>query len=313
MSWWARLCFLLIAIGFYPTSLPASAPLLPFELQFNGLTSAYKVIAVSLMPQETLVISVPGAAGRDVFELKSWEQNDGPSKPPWKLRAPSKPALYPLRIRHLASGEEALLQVFVMRPLVDLVDGQLNGYLVGEYPKQPLRGQAIYRPPKGMIEMTPELADVPVSPHYTLGQFPSKQQSAWPRYLILRTRLLLKLEFLTAEAQRAELLQGHFSIMSGFRTPAYNAAIGNRRYSRHLWGGAADIFIDEAPRDGLMDDLNRDGKHDRGDAEMLARFVEQLSRQPGWSPFVGGLGIYGPNNVHAGFIHVDVRGFAARW
>ena len=34
-----------------------------------------------------------------------------------------------------------------------------------------------------------------------------------------------------------------FHIMSGYRTPYYNGAIGNVRYSRHVWGGAADIFF----------------------------------------------------------------------
>jgi acetyl-CoA carboxylase carboxyltransferase component len=47
-----------------------------------------------------------------------------------------------------------------------------------------------------------------------------------------------------------------FVVMSGYRTPFYNAAIGNVPYSRHVWGGAADIYIDDAPRDGEMDDLN---------------------------------------------------------
>jgi len=49
-----------------------------------------------------------------------------------------------------------------------------------------------------------------------------------------------------------------FHVMSSFRTPSSNRAIGNVAYSRHVWGDAAHIFID-ADEDGVMDDLNRDG------------------------------------------------------
>ena len=30
---------------------------------------------------------------------------------------------------------------------------------------------------------------------------------------------------------------------------------GNVKYSRHVYGGAADIFIDENPKDEMMDDF----------------------------------------------------------
>lgn len=51
------------------------------------------------------------------------------------------------------------------------------------------------------------------------------------------------LEKVNAQGYRWET----FCVMSGYRTPYYNKAIGNVRYSRHLWGDAADIFIDENP------------------------------------------------------------------
>jgi len=45
----------------------------------------------------------------------------------------------------------------------------------------------------------------------------------------------------------------------------YNRAMGNVPYSRHLRGESADIFADEHPEDGIMDDLKRDGNIERSD------------------------------------------------
>jgi hypothetical protein len=102
-------------------------------------------------------------------------------------------------------------------------------------------------------------------------------------------------------------------VMSGYRTPFYNAAIGNVPYSRHVWGGAADIYIDDAPRDGEMDDLNADGRIDRADAEWLAAFIDDLSDEGRFGTGIGGIGIYDSNEAHGPFVHVDTRGFRARW
>ena len=101
--------------------------------------------------------------------------------------------------------------------------------------------------------------------------------------------------------------------MSGYRTPFYNRAIGNVKYSRHLWGGAADIFIDEDPKDGTMDDLNRDGIINYKDAAVLYDIVDDLYGKPFYRIFMGGLGRYKKTANHGPFVHVDVRGFRARW
>ena len=101
--------------------------------------------------------------------------------------------------------------------------------------------------------------------------------------------------------------------MSGFRTPLYNGSIGNQSvYSRHLWGGAADIFLDK-DGDGVMDDLNRDGHSDFADARIPFDLSERvdLGESPGIRP--GGMGTYRRNAVHGPFVHVDARGRSARW
>jgi uncharacterized protein YcbK (DUF882 family) len=104
-----------------------------------------------------------------------------------------------------------------------------------------------------------------------------------------------------------------FTVMSGYRTPAYHRAIGNTTaFSSHLWGSAVDVFID-ADRDGTTDDLDGDGSVDARDAKKLLALVDALDRAPTEDWTVGGAGAYPATSAHGPFIHVDVRGRAARW
>src|SRR6185436_19219101 len=99
--------------------------------------------------------------------------------------------------------------------------------------------------------------------------------------------------------------------MSGYRTPQYNGPGGNGRVknSRHTYGDAADVWVDE-DGDGRMDDLNGDGRVDIKDAAMLRQAVERVeARQP---TLVGGAGVYTATREHGPFVHVDARGRAAR-
>jgi hypothetical protein len=101
--------------------------------------------------------------------------------------------------------------------------------------------------------------------------------------------------------------------MSGYRTPRYSAAIGNVRYSRHQCAAAADLFVDVSPRDGVMDDLDGNGRIDVEDAGVLHAIMEEFDTDPANSVFPGGLGLYGATASHGPFVHADVRGFRARW
>jgi len=114
--------------------------------------------------------------------------------------------------------------------------------------------------------VTEENQDTMVSPHFTLKQFACNQDSGFPKYLVLRERLVLKLEDILEKVNKHAYRCDTFHIMSGYRTPYYNELNGNVKHSMHLWGGAADIFIDESPKDGMMDDLNKDGRIDWRDA-----------------------------------------------
>jgi len=89
-------------------------------------------------------------------------------------------------------------------------------------------------------------------------------------------RLLLKLELILEKVNQKGYPCETLAIMSGYRTPYYNKAIGNVKYSRHLWGGTADVFIDEDPEDEMIDDLNRNGETDYQLALIPERILHYL-------------------------------------
>ena len=67
-------------------------------------------------------------------------------------------------------GENAALkywQAFATMP--KLSDAEQNR--LADYPAKPLKGNPMYLPPPGFIEVTKEDADTKVSPHFTLKQF----------------------------------------------------------------------------------------------------------------------------------------------
>ena len=140
----------------------------------------------------------------------------------------------------------------------------------------------------------------------------SKQRSKHPKYLFLQNKLLLKLEKIRKELILENIPVKNMVVMSGYRTPYYNKAIGNVKLSRHVFGDAADIFIDN-DGDYRMDDINNDGKHSIGDAQTMAGIVESLAKRESFKGLLGGLGVYGPKSHRGAFIHVDTRGFKARW
>ena len=71
--------------------------------------------------------------------------------------------------------------------------------------------------------------------------------------------------------------------------------------------------MDEHPKDGMMDDLNRDGEINVKDAWYLLDLIKVLSYKDEYIGFEGGLAAYKKTAAHGPFVHTDVRGYAARW
>ncbi len=201
-------------------------------------------------------------------------------------------------------------------PLAQKLGPTWRGYRVGYWPGERTGNRsARYLLPDGFIEVTPENADLPISTSFRLRDFLTHDQgNVWPKVLVLRLPLLDKLE-LIAQALEARGRPAALRVMSGFRTPQYNALgvgrLGGRaRDSRHMYGDAADIYVD-ADGDGRMDDLDHDGRVTVRDAGWLARVADRVESE--YPAMTGGIGVYRANPVHGPFVHVDVRGTPARW
>ena len=297
-----------------PVAEPAPPGLLDggagFAVQVGRVVTPYSPFAAYALPGDTLRVEALFTAG-DVEAEASGGTLVRVGDRRWDWVAPAAPGLSRVRVTD-ARGETVTLHAFTLEPF-DHASDAIGEYAIGDYEDTPMNGNPRYDEPPGFVRVTPELADVRVSPHFTLGQFLAKQASGWPKYVLVDPALLLKLERILYAVRRAGVDAETLSVLSGFRTPAYNAAIGNTTvYSRHLYGDAADVFVD-VDGDGRMDDLDGDGAVTRADAEWLADLAASLADRPWYGPLVGGLGVYGPAPHRGPFVHVDTRGEAARW
>lgn len=236
----------------------------------------------------------------------------------FQLTAPKDPGIYGVLFQEPAPDGKVKplpyrLQVVVMRGAEDAQHGVLNGYPVGVFPSSGYGERWRFEGPRGFVEITAANRNVLLSDHFRLGDLDCKLERPYPHYAVIQTSLLVKLEGLVDVLNRRGLPGNHMKIMSGFRTPDYNREIGNETtYSRHIAGDAADIFLDRND-DGRMDDLNRDGRVNRRDARLLLSIVEGMDESPEYGALVGGASAYRANASHGPFLHVDARGYPARW
>lgn len=213
------------------------------------------------------------------------------------------------------SAQSSLFTFITLRPFSDKVQGRVGGYRMGYWPfeRRKVRSEA-YATLDGFIEVTRENQDTQVSEHFRLRDFLTKDQGdVWPKYLVLDTKLVDKLELVIDDLVSRGYDVRHVSVMSGFRTPQYNRkGVGRGRAdaSRHQYGDAADVFVDN-DRDGRMDDLNRDGRVDTRDARILIAAVDRV--EAAYPGLTGGAGVYAATRAHGPFTHIDVRGKRARW
>ncbi len=186
--------------------------------------------------------------------------------------------------------------------------GKINHYKIGTYPK-PMRGLKAYKEPRDFLVLNDAKDNIKLSKHFYARDFLCKQASKYPKYLVVQSSLINLLEKMIEEANRRGVKIKKFVIMSGYRTPAYNKAIGSSTYSRHMYGDASDIYVDDN-HDGFMDDLNGDGKTTNADTKWLADLANDVQHK---NNIKGGVGIYKRTSRHPRFVHVDARGYYARW
>jgi hypothetical protein len=207
--------------------------------------------------------------------------------------------------------------LITLLPFTAKTGSKVGSYLVGSWPGE-RRAQhtgGAYVNPAGFIRVTPENQNTQVSEHFRLRDFLTKdQQHVWPKYLVLREPLVDKLELIIQDLAKRGITVRRMTVMSGFRTPQYNqrgVGKGGRAVdSRHQFGDAADVFVDN-DGNGRMDDLNRDGRVDHRDAQVILDAADRIERAH--PTLVGGGGLYRATRAHGPFAHIDVRGSRARW
>lgn len=203
----------------------------------------------------------------------------------------------------------ATLFVCVPVPGSEIRGEYLRGYRVGDYSKLP-------SVPEWFIEVPLEAKGARVSSNLTLGRFTSSDppltEVHWPRYAPIPYALVDKIEALSAELRRRGLVQASVDCFSGYRTPHYNRMIDGASRSYHMLGEAMDCRID-ANGDGLMDDVNQDGRVDIDDATMVGNILRALEKSGRVA--VGGTGVYETVGAPGGGValHLDIRGTKASW
>ena len=220
-----------------------------------------------------------------------------------------------------AAAEDIMGRPFAfisMIPFDTKTGGRVGDYRVGFWPGERKKKKIIseaYENPEGFIEVTPENQDTYVSDHFRLRDFLTHdQKDVWPKYLVLREELVDKLELVIEDLNAHGVRVEHMVVLSGFRTPQYNSQGvgrgGRARDSRHQFGDAADVFVDN-DGNGRMDDLNRDRRVDSRDARVILQAVERVERAH--PELAGGAALYRATRAHGPFAHVDTRGARARW
>ncbi|HJU67574.1 MAG TPA: D-Ala-D-Ala carboxypeptidase family metallohydrolase [Gemmatimonadaceae bacterium] len=232
------------------------------------------------------------------------------------VRGPDDPGIWSVAVKVGAAIRPLSdFNVITLKPFSAKQRGRIGLYYLGSWPNERGRGPARYSPPRGFIEVTQENRTTHVSEHFRLGDFLTKNQfEVWPKYLVLETRLLDKLELVLAELRARGIQTSGVKVLSGFRTPQYNRGGGDPRgraaLSRHMYGDAADIYIDN-DGNGAMDDLNGDGRVNIRDARVIQDAVDRVERAH--PQLIGGCGTYPGTGSHGPFTHIDTRGYRARW
>jgi hypothetical protein len=287
---------------------PLAAQAQKSRLVINNTQIHRPQMSVFVLPQESIKII---STGRQTLRFSSKDmQFASEQKGIHITQAPSESGIYQLEVLDATNAKIVQVSVVVMVPYEKMEAGYLEGYRIDDYPKKPLRGLENYKRPRGFVRITEDNLDQQLSSHFTFRQFLCKQQSHYPKFIVVSTVTLQMLEsfldFLNARGHDIDT----FGVISAYRTPYYNRLIKNVVYSRHIYGDAMDLFIDK-DKNGRMDDLNGDGKFNEEDVAVLYDLAKDFHKEKG--AYIGGIGKYLPTSAHIDFIHMDNRGYVARW
>lgn len=233
------------------------------------------------------------------------------------LNAPARTGIWSVAIA-LGSAIKPIanFSVITLKPAAAKQRGRIGLYYIGNWPNA--RGRTAspkYDAPSGFIEVTQSTQNTLLSEHFRLRDFfPHDQGNVWPKYIVVDMQLVDKLELVLLDLESRGISVQGVRVMSGFRTPQYNSGVGDTGgragLSRHMYGDAADIFIDN-DGNGNMDDLNRDGRVNVADSQIILAAVNRV--EAAHPSLIGGCGVYPGTSAHGPFTHIDTRGHPARW
>jgi hypothetical protein len=231
--------------------------------------------------------------------------------------APKRPGIWNMALK-IGNAIKPLadFSVITLRPATEKKAGRLGLYYIGNWPAaRKGRPGVSYDPPNGFIEVTAQNQNTQLSEYFKIRDFlPHDQQNVWPKYVVIDIKMIDKDELVLEDLKEHGINPNGVRVLSGFRTPQYNVGGGDPRgraaLSRHMYGDANDIFIDN-DGDGQMDDLNHDGRVNIADAKVIQDAVNRVERAH--PSLIGGCGIYSGTSAHGPFTHIDTRGYPARW
>jgi len=308
-----KISSLFIVLIFITQSIFALHPYrLSFDIEVQGETTNLDRFSCFVLPNDTVSLFINDSTNNSYNVFCTYGEILERPDHQWLFVAPDKIGHYEVIVQKQNTDEQMTLLVFVMTPATEIKDGYLNGYRIGKYPSERYKNKKNYRNPPGFIEVNEENKEVYLSPHFQLKQFLCKQKSGWPKYVVIKPRMLRKLELVLEKLNESGIKANTLFLMSAYRTPFYNKAIGNVKYSRHIFGDAIDLYVDDN-YDAVMDDLNKDGIISMRDAEIIQSIVNDIDNDPEYEDLLGGMGKYNKNAVHTYFIHIDTRGYKARW
>lgn len=301
-----RLFLILLLLGFtqlFPQKFPQND-----KISVNGIPLDFPMLSIAVMPGDSIRLLTEQAETEVLLSnTDTILQSKGRSVLAWL--APVNPGIYEHAIR--TNTFAYILKVIVMKKM-DEIKKSSSHFILGNYPSKTYRNMPEYANPEGMIEVTEENQETFLSAHFRLKDFLTRQQSEFPKFVIISPKLIYKLELIIRKLEEKGVKVENMAVLSGYRTPSYNGSIGNGRNSRHVYGDAADIFVDNN-NDQRMDDINGDGKINIGDARFLSAIIDEIDKDPRYQWLSGGMGVYKNNGAHSEFVHTDTRGTIIRW
>lgn len=286
-----------------------------FSVIYNNLEIPFKTFSIFVLPKEKIKISIANSDQNSTYRI-DFNSKSYQSATSFSWQAPAKSGHYQVRLHKKNSNsknDKILINVFVLTPYTEKQGEYLQNFRIGNYPQIPNAKKSNYANPKGFLKIEKSMLDLNLSPHFKLKQFVTNQSQSFPQFIVIKEKLLLKLEYFLEEVNKAGYSADTFGIISVYRSPYFNKKIGNKTaLSRHIYGDAADIYLDNQAND-LMDDINQDGQSDLKDAKILYDLALAFDQKEKFKNLQGGLSSYEANGVRGPFIHIDTRGFHVSW